>query len=50
MHRPRWHDVLIVLAILGVGLAGVWALWGKELERALWPPPATSPGPSSSAS
>ncbi|MEZ4359702.1 MAG: hypothetical protein R3B48_05935 [Kofleriaceae bacterium] len=35
MRRPRWHDALITLAILGVALAGVWALWGPEVTRAL---------------
>jgi hypothetical protein len=32
MVRRRWPDVVIVIAILFVGTAGVWALWGDELR------------------
>jgi hypothetical protein len=35
MTRPRWHDVLIVVAIVGIGLVGVWALWWDDV-RGLW--------------
>lgn len=35
MQRPRWHDVLIALAILGIAGSGVWAFWGDEVWRAL---------------
>ena len=31
VHEPRWHDWSIVLAILGLGFAGFWVLWGAEL-------------------
>ncbi|MBK9031891.1 MAG: hypothetical protein IPL61_11285 [Myxococcales bacterium] len=30
MVRRRWPDVVIVIAILGLGAAGVWALWGDR--------------------
>jgi hypothetical protein len=35
MVRPRWHDVLIVVAIVAIGLVGVWALWWDDV-RAAW--------------
>lgn len=34
MKRPRWHDVLIALALIGVAGSGVWAFWGDEVARA----------------
>jgi hypothetical protein len=40
MKRPRWHDVLILLAWLGVAASGVWAFWGDEVTRALGGAPA----------
>jgi len=40
MQRPRWHDVLIVAAILALLVVGVWALWGGDLRA--WRSP--SPG------
>ena len=27
----RWPDVVIVIAILGLGAGGIWALWGDRL-------------------
>lgn len=52
MHRPRWHDALIVAAILGVLAVGVWALWWDDVRAALgWSTPdepAVDPAPSSS--
>jgi hypothetical protein len=35
MKRPRWHDVLISLALVGIAASGVWAFWGDEVARAL---------------
>ena len=31
MVRPRWPDVVIVIAIVLLGCAGVWAIWGYDL-------------------
>jgi hypothetical protein len=35
MVRPRWHDALIVSAITGLLLVGIWALWWDDVRR-LW--------------
>ena len=37
MVRPRWHDVLIALAITGILAVGIWALWWDDVRR-LWGP------------
>ena len=42
MVRPRWHDALIVVAILGVLVTGVWALWWDDVRAALGLPSETS--------
>ncbi len=31
MVRRRWPDVVIVISILALGCAGVWAIWGHDL-------------------
>jgi len=31
MVQRRWPDVVIVLAILLLGCAGVWSIWGQDL-------------------
>ncbi len=31
MVRRRWPDVVIVISILALGCAGVWAIWGEDL-------------------
>lgn len=31
MVRPRWHDALIIMAIVGVLVVGVWALWWDDV-------------------
>lgn len=31
MVRPRWPDVVIVISIVALGCAGVWAIWGEQL-------------------
>jgi hypothetical protein len=35
MVRPRWHDALIVAAIAGLLIVGIWALWWEDV-RSLW--------------
>jgi len=44
MVRPRWHDALIVVAILGVLGVGVWALWWDDVRAALGLPSETGKG------
>jgi len=47
MTRPRWHDVVIVVAISSLLVAGLWALWWDDVRHALFgtdkKPPATEP-------
>lgn len=31
MVRPRWPDAVIVISIVALGCAGVWAIWGDDL-------------------
>lgn len=35
MVRPRWHDALIVSAIVGLLAMGVWALWWDDVRTLL---------------
>jgi hypothetical protein len=35
MVRPRWHDALIITALLGLLVVGVWALWWEDVRRVL---------------
>jgi hypothetical protein len=35
MQRPRWHDALIVSAIVGLLTLGVWALWWDDVRTLL---------------
>ena len=42
MRRPRWHDAVIVTALLGLLALGVWALWWDEVRAALNLDPPTS--------
>jgi len=35
MVRPRWHDALIVSAIVGLLAAGVWSLWWDDVRGIL---------------
>ena len=35
MVRPRWHDALIVTAIVGLLAMGVWALWWDDVRSLL---------------
>jgi hypothetical protein len=52
MRRPRWHDALIALGILGIAGSGVWAFWGDDVARALGfaPAPAVEKAPPAAAS
>jgi hypothetical protein len=43
MVRRRWPDVVIVIAIIGLGVGGVWALWGDRL-RHTGKPASPTPG------
>ena len=40
MVRPRWHDALIVSAIVALLALGVWALWWEDVRALLGLPPA----------
>ncbi len=31
MVRRTWPDVVIVISIVALGCAGVWAIWGEDL-------------------
>ena len=44
MVRPRWHDALIVVAILGLFAVGVWALWWEDVRDRLHLGPSTGSG------
>ena len=47
MVRPRWHDALIVAAIAGVLVLGVWALWWDDVRELLHlGPGSAAEGPS----
>ena len=35
MVRPRWHDALLVIAIAGILVAGVWSLWWDDVRALL---------------
>jgi hypothetical protein len=44
--RPRWHDRVIVLAIVALAATGVWTIWGEDLRRLFaGPEPAEAPAP-----
>lgn len=47
MVRPRWHDALLIAAVLGLLLAGVWSLWWDDVRSALHlgPAPGASDAP-----
>jgi hypothetical protein len=42
MVRPRWHDALLVVAVVGLLLAGVWSLWWDDVRAALHLGPAAT--------
>jgi hypothetical protein len=35
MVRPRWHDAVIVSAIIVLLAAGVWSLWWDDVRSVL---------------
>jgi hypothetical protein len=35
MVRPRWHDALIVSAVVALLAVGVWALWWEDIRSLL---------------
>jgi hypothetical protein len=35
MVRPRWHDAVIVSAIVALLVVGVWSLWGDDVRSLL---------------
>ena len=37
MRRPRWHDVVIVVAIVHVLAVGLWAIWWDDVRARWWP-------------
>ena len=43
MVRPRWHDALIVTAIVTLFVVGVWSLWWEDVQVLLHRSP-TDPG------
>jgi len=32
MMRPRWHDAVLVVAIVGLLAVGVWSLWWDDVR------------------
>jgi hypothetical protein len=49
MVRPRWHDALIVSAIVGLLLVGVWSLWWDDVRSILHLGPGSADVPAASA-
>jgi len=49
MVRPRWHDAVIVSAIVGLLAAGIWSLWWDDVRSILRLAP-DSPTPETPAS
>ena len=49
MVRPRWHDALIVSAIVALLAIGVWALWWDDVRDLLHLGPAGGSGAGSAA-
>ena len=45
MVRPRWHDALIVSAIVALLAVGVWALWWEDVRGILHLGPSEGPSP-----
>lgn len=44
MVRPRWHDALIVSAIVALLAIGVWALWWDDVRDLLHLGPGSGSG------
>jgi hypothetical protein len=49
MVRPRWHDVVIVVAIVGLVGTGVWALWWDDVRDAVLGPNSVAQPPTVAA-
>lgn len=43
MVRPRWHDAVIVTAIVALLAIGVWALWWDDVRGFLHLGPGQGP-------
>jgi hypothetical protein len=39
MVRPRWHDAVLVSAIVALLVLGVWSLWWDDVRSLLDPAP-----------
>jgi len=35
--RPRWQDWMIGLALIVLGITGIWTIWGGDLMRLIHP-------------
>jgi hypothetical protein len=49
MVRPRWHDALIVTAIVALLAAGIWALWWDDVRHWLHPGAGSAVAPQPTA-
>jgi hypothetical protein len=49
MVRPRWHDALIVCAIVALFVVGVWALWWEDVRILLHLGPDEGASPAAAA-
>lgn len=49
MRRPRWHDAVLVAAIVALLGAGVWALWWGDVRTWLHGGPTEAPSAPASA-
>jgi hypothetical protein len=45
MVRPRWHDAVIVSAIIALLAAGVWSLWWEDVRSVLHLDPGSAEAP-----
>jgi cytochrome b subunit of formate dehydrogenase len=41
--RPRWQDWVIALALVALGVTGIWTIWGGDLVRLVHPAEAHEP-------
>jgi hypothetical protein len=35
--RPRWQEWVIALALIALGVTGIWTIWGNDLADLLHP-------------
>jgi hypothetical protein len=45
MVRPRWHDAVLVAAVLGLLVVGVWSLWWDDVRVILHLGPGSADAP-----